>query len=477
MSRGARVALNSVWLFASEGLRRAIAFVVIFLVGRSLAVDDFGRFRLAQSFFVIALVAATFGLTPLITKRIAAGERDESRFLGNVYGLKILLALIVLGIATLLASLMGYDRPTFLAIVVMALAIPAESLASTHFALYDGRQAMQLNGIVDFARGLVLLALIAAAVFLHWGLIGILAAYVAHYAFGAILAHALSSARVVRFGFRFEWSEWKAILQQALPFVAIGIVWVVTFRIDMVLLSLMRNETAVGYYGAAYSIFEILLVLPNVLTRALFPALAGSSSEGGDGELMRKAVRVFALVALPVGVGIALTATSAVTLVFGEKYAPGGRALAVMGGPLALWFCTMGFSWALTARNQIRYVLRANLVALGVRVVANLILIPRYDYLGAAIAAVISESAYFAVIIGPVHREVLRIDRSLVHPGTIAATVLMAGCVMGLGNRPLWIVVPAGMVVFAAVGWASGALREPFIVSAWSGLRARMARS
>ncbi|MCL4235834.1 MAG: oligosaccharide flippase family protein, partial [Deltaproteobacteria bacterium] len=69
MSRGARVALNSVWLFASEGLRRAIAFVVIFLVGRALAVDDFGRFRLAQSFFVIALVAATFGLTPLITKR------------------------------------------------------------------------------------------------------------------------------------------------------------------------------------------------------------------------------------------------------------------------------------------------------------------------------------------------------------------------------------------------------------------------
>ncbi|MCL4235788.1 MAG: polysaccharide biosynthesis C-terminal domain-containing protein, partial [Deltaproteobacteria bacterium] len=107
----------------------------------------------------------------------------------------------------------------------------------------------------------------------------------------------------------------------------------------------------------------------------------------------------------------------------------------------------------------------------------NLILIPRYDYLGAAIAAVVSESVYFAVIIGPVHREILRFDRTLIHPGTVAATVLMAGCVVGLGGRPLWVVIPAGMAMFAAVGWATGALREPFLVSAWSGLRARMARS
>lgn len=465
MSHGERVATNSAWLFASEGLRRVIAFAVIFLIGRSLDVDDFGRFRLAQSFFVIFLVIATFGMVPLIVKRIAGGEEDERRFLGDVFGLKIVMGLIVTGLAMLVARIAGYENASLTAIVIMALAILPENLTSMHMAYYDGRQAMQYNGALDLTRGLVLLVGIVGCMLLHGGLYGILGVYVAHYFVGAVVAHMLTRRRFTGFGVRFDWGRWKEILRQALPFVAIGVVWTVTFRIDMVMLSLLRNEESVGFYGAGYSIFEILLILPNVLSRALFPALAAAQKTGDTGELLAKSVRVFFLVALPVGVGIAMTAPDAVALVFGEKYRPGGAALSVLGGGLILWFLTMGLSWAMTAHNKLNHVLRANVIALFTNIIVNAILIPRYGFVGAAVATVISESAYLVTLIGPVHREILPVGPAWVHPGTLVSTLVMGVAICAVRAQSLPVVIIVGVAVYAFGVLLSGAAREPFITA------------
>jgi len=131
---GTGIGVNSIILLGSETARRALSFIVIFLIGRALSVEDFGIFRLANSFLIIFLVLSNFGLNPMVTRHVASGRKDEAQLIGNIRGLKLVLGVVVFSLTVLFAAGLGYEKRTLNAIVLMVLAIPAASLASTHSA-------------------------------------------------------------------------------------------------------------------------------------------------------------------------------------------------------------------------------------------------------------------------------------------------------------------------------------------------------
>ncbi|MBZ0272450.1 flippase [bacterium] len=468
---GARIGTNSIILITAEAVRRGISLVIIFFIANNLPVHEFGVYRLATSFFVIFLTFANFGMSPLIVKLIAGGQHDESRLIGNIQSVKIGLFVVTFAASVGIARLLNYDADTYHAIVLMSIAMLPEVLQSTHVSRYDGNQRMELSGLIDIARTAFLLAGVLIAVFFKFGLFGILWAYVLHYLFGLVISEMVSARYLVRTRPRFDFSVWRMCLKEALPFLAIGIVWIIAFRVDMVMLSKLKDETSVGFYGAAYTIFEVLLVVPIMFTRALYPALARANVQGSDAEMLRKSMRIFFLAALPIGVGMAMVAPQVITLVLGEKYLPASFTVSILSSCLFVWFCTMGFSWSLTARGRLGVVLKANLAALLANVVANFILIPRFDYTGAAVATIFSEGVYFAIVVGPLHREVMTVDRRILHPGAIAATVAMGIAVWLTRDWALYVRIPLGALVYIAAAIASGALREPFIIAMLRNMR------
>ncbi|MCB1152898.1 MAG: flippase [Deltaproteobacteria bacterium] len=471
---GERVGVNSMILLIAEAVRRVMAFVVIFLVGRALAVDDFGRFALAKSFMVIFVVIADFGLGPMLIRRVAEGKEDESVLLGNAQVLKAILSSAAILVIIGLTYALDYDPVSRWAIIIVALAIPAEVFSSTYVSRYDGKQRMELDGGFAVARTLALVALVGVSILFDWGLYGIVVAYTMHYVVGVLVAAFLSRHFLGPLRLSFSFQYIKGMAREAVPYLLIGVVWMVTFRVDMIMLSALMNETSVGYYNAAYSLFEVLLVLPILISRALFPALSATQAEGDDSELLRKSIRIFGIIALPVGVGMALTSRKALEFVFSDKFDPAAPTLSLLSLFLLIWFGTMSLSWALTARNQLKHVLRANMAALISNIVANFILIPKFDYMGAAIATLISETTYLCTLLPQVHKLILPAWKMRIHPGVFVSTALMAGAVWYVRDWPLVVMIAVGIVVYLVAGWITGALREAFVVSMMRKLIARI---
>src|SRR6202165_491559 len=101
-----------------------------------------------------------------------------------------------------------------------------------------------------------------------------------------------------------------------------------------------------------------------------------------------------AILALPLAVGIGVTADSIVHLTRGfEQSIP---ALQILAPSVALLFVNNAFIYTLTAINRQLDFTRLALFTLVVNVILNLILIPPYGYLGAATASTITEVALFA---------------------------------------------------------------------------------
>jgi O-antigen/teichoic acid export membrane protein len=75
------------------------------------------------------------------------------------------------------------------------------------------------------------------------------------------------------FNLPFELSVWMDLLSRS-SLIAVGIIFsVLYFRLDIVILQLMTDDRVVGFYSAAYKLFEIAIVLPQTLMVVLFPSL------------------------------------------------------------------------------------------------------------------------------------------------------------------------------------------------------------
>ena len=76
-----------------------------------------------------------------------------------------------------------------------------------------------------------------------------------------------------KFATQFQLLSGCNYLKQSAP-IGLGVVFsVLYFRLDTVMLQLMTDERTVGFYNAAYKLFELVVVLPHSLMIVLFPRL------------------------------------------------------------------------------------------------------------------------------------------------------------------------------------------------------------
>lgn len=459
---GRRLAKNSLILIGAEAVRRLLSFVVAILIARALAVDDFGRFGVAMALMGIFSVVAGFGLNPLITRMVAADPARAERRIATALGLKLVFGFGATALLILFAALMRYPADTFMAVSVVAFILPAQALEDIGIALFDGRRRMKYSALITLVKSVLLLGLIGWISLDQRGLPGVMMAYLAAGWLTAVFALLLIKRVAGDLSLRPQFDRWRELLGEAFPFLLIGLAWMIAFRVDTVMLEHMTDEYTVGLYRSGFVFFEILLALPILVTRALFPALASGMAQGGDSwrDLMSSSLRASLHLALPLAIGCALIGGRFVPLIYGAKYADGGQVAALLGGFLWVWFGSMTFGWALTAAGELKTVLLGNVLAMTTNIVANLLLIPRFSMMGAAAATVIGEIVLLIFLAVMMQRRLSGLTARLVPWRALPAGALLAVAVWFLREYNLLMVILAGEVVYILSAWLCGAFSQ-----------------
>jgi O-antigen/teichoic acid export membrane protein len=227
------------------------------------------------------------------------------------------------------------------------------------------------------------------------------------------------------------------------------------FKIDAALLPALAGPAVAGTYAAAYKVCEGAGIASSSFTLAIFPRLARTSDLS---SAYRLALRLLLQLAFPLAAGTALLAVPIITLVGGDDYLPDSAiALAIL-----IWYLPLSYTNGLTqyvliATGRQRFLSVVFSAALVFNVAANLMLIPMYGYVGAAVVTIASEF----VLMVP-----FQLAASKVAPGVspwvearypILATLLMAPVVWWVRDsfHPLAAVV-AGAVVYVTALWSLG---------------------
>lgn len=166
--------------------------------------------------------------------------------------------------------------------------------------------------------------------------------------------------------------------------------------LDTTMLGFMTDNVSVGYYTSSMKTVKMIIIAITAIGGALLPRLSYYHTSGMEKECSEVVNVVFSAVTIifaPCVVGIFLTADIIMPVMFGSTFVSAGDTLKI----LSFLICVLGISnlfgtQVLLTYGQEKKLLICTLIGAISNVLMNLMLIPRFEQNGAAIASVISET-------------------------------------------------------------------------------------
>lgn len=457
-----RMAANSVWQLTSFGCRAVAGLGTVVLLARSGGPDSLGLFQYAL--MLTALLPYYFGLPSLLAREVAR-RPDEGKVWVEAGTLIALAFGAIFSIVFVIGSMaVGATETTTMAVAIASIGMAFDGVARVQFAAFWAWERMRLEAVVTAAQELAFFGGVAIVVLLDGSVTQALLAFCLSRALGALLGWALASRQVgtllvPRGRPAFVWKT----VRQSSPFAVNDTLTLTNGRVDTVLLGMFKGSAAVGLYQAGTTLVLNLNVFARSINRALYPRLsrAWPGNLKGFRELRDTSFRAVALIAVPATVGSFLLAGPTMNFLFGAAFddAVVTYQLLVLVIPIRMLGHTLSLALAAADRQGQR--VRVVGFAAVLNVLVNLVTIPQWSYLGAAIATVISESVLFLGYGILLHRAAGRSDlfRSLNVP--LAASVPMGLAVVATRGSGLLVSAAVGAAVYIAGVAALAWTRDP----------------
>lgn len=479
-ARGAvarRILANTAAPFAANLLGRALSWVLAVVTARTLGPTGTGEYAVAVNLWVYAGILADFGLGTWLTREVARRRGDSDAALATVVGetVGVRLGLSVVATTTMVtlaaaghaAGWLGFDLAW--TVVLLAIGLMPGAVAASASSVYMAHERMGTPAVLSVAGAVATTLFGAAALLAGTGIVGLGATSLVVTVATAVAFVALARRSGLPVAVGWPTQNLAALLRDSVPLMLNNLLNSVFFRIDVQVLNVWGRAT-VGQYASAYKVIDGVGGISSSFILALFPMLARRAGDGGTtGDALSRvyalALTLLVIVAMPVAGLLTWIAAPLSGLLWGHDFLP-ESAIALQ---ILIWFLPLSFVNGLTQYVLIALGLQARItVAFAAAAIfnlaANLVLVPTYGYVAAALTTIATEFVLlvpFALTISA--RMPLRpLAGACARPlpaAAFAAGVLLAGSTInaGVGLAGAGMAYPLGL-------WATGAIAQDDLV-------------
>jgi len=248
----------------------------------------------------------------------------------------------------------------------------------------------------------------------------------------------------------------KPIFIITLPFGIFAIFQKIYTFLDTVLLSMLAGDVYVGLYQVAFKITNALQFLPLAFTASLYPAFAlywASNREQLKISFVRS-MSYLMIISVPIVVGI-ISLTDKIILVFKkEEYIASITSLQIIIIAIIFIFLNYPIGSLLNACDKQKTNTKIMGIALFFSIGLNLILIPKFNIIGASLTVVITNSLIFTLGIMQVNKVINynKIHLLQIFIKTFVSALIMAAVAMHLKEFiNIFIIVPICAITYFGV--------------------------
>jgi O-antigen/teichoic acid export membrane protein len=187
------------------------------------------------------------------------------------------------------------------------------------------------------------------------------------------------------------------MLRFGIPLQGIRFLWFMLRRLDVFLLATLAGPASVAFYDVAFRIPDALQRLSESFTAVFFPTVSSLLGEGKRERatvILNHSLRLLSFATALLTIAGIVFSREIVTLLFSQKYADASLAFALFMLSLHMTCLVNLMGYMLTATGKPGRSLIADSIRTTVHGAGDLLLIPRFSYVGTAYAAI--AAAYIA---------------------------------------------------------------------------------
>lgn len=378
--------VKPVWIFAID-----------LKVQNTVGYATYGQYVALLNFSMMFQILLDFGMQSYNTRIIAQSPQKLNRLFPNMIIAKSLLSVIYLAVVILLGMLAGFrDKALWILVALCAVQI------LNSFVLYlrsniAGMQRFKTDSILSVMDKLMMIAICSVLLYssgLNWGTFKIewfVLAQMAAYLFTAIAAFFIT-LRHTQFDWKhFDYRRTLAICRKSLPYATLIFLMSVYIRSDALLIERLLPDGAheTGVFAAAFRLLDVSNNVTGVLFAGILLPLFGRliAERSPIEPILRTGVNLLLPVALTVCITAWFFGNEIMTLQHRNATPYDSRVFSVLMFTFPAYCISYVYATLLTANGNIRILIFISLVGVSLCLLGNLLLIPRYGALGAAITA------------------------------------------------------------------------------------------
>jgi len=395
-------------IFLSSIIGMLFGFGGRVLVARFFSQSEYGVYSLALIIFLIAASISTFGLQQSSARQIAyyRGKADAAK-VQEVISSSLQIALIasillsgLLFFTSGVISMQIFDEPGLaLPLKIFSIAIPFLVLMKMLASIFQGFDEVKPRAYFEdiLRKGLFPLLLLPVILLSLSFSAGI-------YAFSASviltgIAFAVYTLKKVPFTLERHFvinPISKELLLFSLPLLGVAMLSFILHWMDTLMLGYFKTSEIVGLYNGAVPLAQLILLTLTSMGFIYVPIASQLYSQNLIGEMKRTyqvVTKWIFSVSLPLFLLLFLFPETILSFFFGAGYAEAAMALRILSLGLVFHTFLGANGMTLLVMGKTTLLMWASLLAAGLNLILNIILIPIWGITGAATASLIS---YFA---------------------------------------------------------------------------------
>lgn len=454
MSTPRSVFKNTVALFLARVGYMGSSILLVFYLSRMLQAEGLGSYSTAMALFGLGELACELGLSNFIPRELAKDLSQTNRYLIHTGILVLASAFVTVITLAGLGPHLGYSAETVISIYLIALALIPTALRVVIGAIFICHQRAEFVTFTTLFWTIIRILISLYLLHQRHGVISLIATFTGTSCLSLLNSIYFYGRYIGKPYWEFDSSFLRSMLRALKTFVILAIGGSLFTQSETIILSLVRDETQVGFYNAAYKLITVWYIIPQSYMGVVFPILtqAYQQSLHKSQAIQEKSIKYLLAIALPLAVGGFAAADPIINLFYGPGFEESVVVFRVMAWHTVLAFVNNVLWRILLARDQQHLALQVQVISGVIRVGLSFLLAPWLGSLGAAWALMIGYTVYTLLHVYYIQRGGTRLP--FIHIGwrfALAAAIMGAFTLTFVQQLNLFILVFLAALIYAGL--------------------------
>ena len=381
----------------SWGITIPIIFPTTALLTRYFGPVQYGEYNFALPYISVFAYLSGIGMDAIVIRELSRrGRKKWSDILSYALGTRLFFTLAGAGVAVVGALVLPVSaeerKLLLLGSVSLIFSFSVNGLRMIYSNGFRAEQRVITLTLIETTNRLITAGLVVVVVLLRlslvWAYVLIVYSDVPFFILQVWIAR-----RRYRIRMRFSLERVRKHLFAGLPLMGYNVMILIGSQIDVFFLYALASVQSVGIYALAMRITDPLLTIVVAYGTGVYPLLCTKFEEGRKqfSLVYRESTRILALAIIPLAIIVSVEARQIVLLLGGQSFSAAAIAVQLLMWAMAATFFGQLAVRACMAANKERLIPYVTAISVSVNVVANLVLIPRWNIVGAGVAALTSE--------------------------------------------------------------------------------------